>query len=184
MTRGTRLIGASVVAGLTLAGCGFDDTADADDQRFPANTQVGSAYLHVPDGWDFMPDEMESEVDEMVGFSESLEGGATRYFYVREGFQQAASVEHAVQVFRAAAFGGIDVYDVEEVEMPGADHAVTMDYSYELDTGEVTSRWWMMQSEDHDAVVGVEYGGHDLQLDEIEEFGESIELRPDADSEY
>lgn len=183
MTRELRLLGTIVVAGLTLAGCGFNETADTD-QRFPANTQVGSVYIHVPDDWDFMPDEMDSEVDEMMGFSESLEGGATRYFYVREGFQEAVNVNDAVQFIRLGAFGSIEVHDIDEVEMPGADHALAMDFSYEVEAGEVTSRWWVMQSDDYDAVVGVGYGGHDLQLDEIEEFGESIELRPEAESDY
>lgn len=182
MTRHRGLIGISVLAGLALTGCGLGDDGKAD-QQFPANAQVGSVHLHLPQGWDQMSDEG-SPGDELTAFSESLEGGATRYLYIREGFQGAGDIGQAIGIIQTEGLGQMDTQRQENADVPGADDAAVIDFTYELDGEEVTSRWWVMERDDYDAVVGVEYGGFGADQDEIDAYGDSIELRPDAESDY
>lgn len=180
MTRHGNIVVTSLLLALAVAGCGFS----ADDAgEFPPNAQVGPVHLHVPEGWDQMPDEGDPG-DELTAFSESLEGGATRYLYIREGFQGAGDIGQAIGIIQTEGLGQMDIQRQEIADVPGADDAGVIDFTYELDGEQVTSRWWVMQSNDDDAVVGVEYGGFGADQAEIDAYGESIELRPDAESEY
>lgn len=174
-----------LVLGSLSAGCGVADSdqgAGGDNSRFPANEQIGPVHLHVPEEWTEFPVEDSGE-GWIVGYSEDQDGTAEEYVSVRTDFQGAGSVGSAQSVisgeleFRQGGQVLENRGDGDEIE--GADEGGTFDFTWEGDRGEVNGRMWVLGDSSSGTIAGVEYAGYDVDEEELDAFGETLELRPE-----
>ena len=48
------------------------------------------------------------------------------------------------------------------------------------DRGEVTARYWIAQDEDSGVMAAAEYGGHEMDQEDLDAYEETLELIPEA----
>lgn len=159
-----------------------NDTANAGDSdaRFPADEMIGPMRLHVPEDWEEFPVESSDE-GEITGFSEAQDGTAEGYVMTRTDFQGARNVASANGVMSAEVqFRGGEQEEPQQIELEGADVAWSADLTWPGDRGEVIGRYWVAQDEESGVMAAVEYGGYGVEQEELDAYGETLELVPEA----
>lgn len=155
---------------LTFVSCStFQGDSGGDDDL----QEVGPVAVDIPESWENVTDEY-AEGPNIEAFVENTEATEDRHLLVNTEIENAVDVPEALNVLWVEYAGQYNFSAQEQFEMPGADEARTRD----VEAGEIVGRWWVAGDQESDTLVFVEYAGADVDQQELDEFGESLELRP------
>lgn len=152
---------------------------NAQSERFPANREIGPMRLHVPEHWDEYAVE-DSGQGEIITYSDGKDGPDRRYVVSRTDFQGARSIAAAHGILSAEVQFDGGTFDAPEVVVvEGADIAWASDVTWPGVDGEVTARYWIARDDETGVMAAVEYGGYGAESEELDEYGQTLELVPE-----